>query len=142
MDAHADPDQVRQVVAPSSSSSSNAAQNQSTIVFSGPSALHLASKHGTLYVILFLVVLVLYHAPFVGHAACVQLLLNCGAQSNLTDHTGCTPLHMAARYGSNEDSPGQSEDSTVVVRSLVDHKAAINSVMLDGSTPLLLVQIA
>jgi hypothetical protein len=72
----------------------------------------------------------------------VRLLLQYGSQSNIADHTGCTPLHMAARYGGNEDSAGEKgDDGLAVVRLLVEHKAMINSVMLDGSTPLLLVPL-
>ena len=44
----------------------------------------------------------LFHAARYGHAECLRLLLEAGAQVRIVDELGQTPIHYAAWYGHNE----------------------------------------
>ena len=46
----------------------------------------------------------LIHAARYGHAGCLRLLLEAGAQANILDEFGQLPVHYAAWYGHNEST--------------------------------------
>ena len=70
----------------------------------------------------------LYQATIQGHTACVQLLLRCGANVNLTvSDQGETLVHIAVK-----------DNREQVLRALLDHKANPDEAMKNGKTPLML----
>jgi ankyrin repeat protein len=54
-----------------------------------------------------------------------KVLLQHGADANITDNSGCTPLHIAAASGSRK-----------VVKLLLTHGAMVSAKDGDGKTPL------
>ena len=67
-----------------------------------------------------------------GKFSVAEVLLEAGADPNLTDRRGFTPLHIAV-----------ARDDVKIVQSLLDHGAAINvRTQSDGRTPLMIAAAA
>ena len=74
----------------------------------------------------------LHQAAYYGRSLVVQMLLDMGANLNITDTYGSTPLHCAVR--------GRKEIHKNVVKVLLDAGADPNKTKCGGDTPLHLVQ--
>jgi ankyrin repeat protein len=71
---------------------------------------------------------VAHRQPEIATAMVESLLLN-GAEVNIAQEGGWTPLHQAAAHGQIE-----------IIKLLLEHKANVNSKSDDGSTPLQMAQ--
>ncbi|AOW04431.1 ankyrin repeat-containing domain protein [Yarrowia lipolytica] len=67
----------------------------------------------------------LFVAAMHGHNPCVQLLLDFGADIDVTDASGTRPIHMAAAYGHLK-----------TIKTLIDRDADVATPNQDGWTPL------
>ncbi|KAG5356047.1 Target of rapamycin complex 2 subunit AVO2 [Yarrowia sp. B02] len=67
----------------------------------------------------------LFVAAMHGHNPCVQLLLDFGADIDVTDGSGTRPIHMAAAYGHLK-----------TIKTLIDRDADVATPNQDGWTPL------
>ena len=71
---------------------------------------------------------VLHFAASVGRTDCVKRLLKAGANVNLKDQSGKTPLHAAIE--------SNNENSNEIVKILIEAKAELNVKDEEGKTPL------
>jgi ankyrin repeat protein len=87
---------------------------------------------------------VLHYAARKGRSDIVQSLLGAGANPNVQDNEGWTPLHYAANHGMNNHGvdinrgrrPAQPQHYTEVVRVLLQHGADPTVHNAQGQTPL------
>jgi len=78
----------------------------------------------------------LLHSATAGSAgvAIVALLIDAGAEVNVKDNEGNTPLHFAMKRIGREKLPAQDYDA--IIRLLLERKADVHAVNLGGATPL------
>lgn len=70
-------------------------------------------------------------ASALGYLNICNMLIDAGAEINASDHSGNTPLHLAAQgFG----------EQIAVVKALLDHGADINATNDDGFTPAMLAK--